>query len=318
MAPTRVFAVHPKRPGNCLIHGQHMAQILAIETDPEKIVILRRLVSERLDADVLVADSIESAIDTLGAKRPDVIVTSSLLSPGENQQLTDHLRNAPSLDHLPVLTLPPLVETDDAGPQGGLMSRLFRQRRRVSWPAYDADAIAARIDDALKQSKQDALKYADLWQRPARLLLMEPEEPAHDENSLVCILDTDLARFSGIQPRQDRAPRWERSDLRWLESIRLTWGANLHLLNMSSSGLLVESGIRMTVGNLEDFEFEDREMRDYVVSGRVVRSDVAAVTSLGVKYVTAAVFDKPFQSIGPDGSLPPERAYRMLRRSQLR
>jgi hypothetical protein len=59
-------------------------------------------------------------------------------------------------------------------------------------------------------------------------------------------------------------------------------------------------------------------MRDYVVSGRVVRSDVAAVTSLGVKYVTAAVFDKPFQSIGPDRSLPPERAYRMLRRSQLR
>ena len=291
-----------------------MAQILAIEPDPEKVVILRRLVGEKLGADILVADSIESAINTLDAKRPDVIVTSSLLSPGDDQQLADHLRQAPALDHLPVLMLPPLVDTEDAEVSDGLMSRLFRRRRHQSWPTYDADAVAARIGDALQQSKRDAPRFADLWQRPARLLLMEPEEPPQDENSLVYTLDADLARFLGIQPQQDRAPRWERSDLLWLENIRLTWGANLHLLNMSSSGILVESGIRMTVGNLTDFEFEDRDARDYVMSGRVVRSDVAAVTSMGVKYVTAAVFDTPFESIGPDASLPPERAYRRLRR----
>jgi len=290
-----------------------MAKILAIESDPERIVILRRLVSEKLNADVIVAESIESAIDTLEAKRPDVIVTSSLLSPGDDHKLADHLRQAPSLDHLPVLTLPPLVDTDDAEASDGFMSRLFR-RRRQSWPTYDADAVATRIEDALKQSKRDAPRFADLWQRPARLLLMEREEPAQEETGLVYTLDADLARFLGIQPQQNRAPRWGRSDLLWLENIRLTWGADLHLLNMSSSGILVESGIRMTVGNLTDFEFEDREAHDYVMSGRVVRSDVAAVTNRGVKYVTAAVFDKPFESVGPDRSLPPERAYRRLRR----
>ncbi len=294
-----------------------MAKILAIESDPERIVILRRLVSDKLNADVIVADSVESAIGTLDAKQPDVIVTSSLLSPDDDHQLADHLRNSPSLDHLPVLTLPPLVDTDDTDSPDGLMARLFR-RRRQSWPTYDPDAVAARIEDALKQSKRDAPRYADLWQRPARLLLMQTQEPAPEENDLRYTLDADLARLLGIQPQQDRAPRWERSDLLWLENIRLTWGANLHLLNMSSSGLLVESGIRMTVGNLEDFEFEDREACDYVMSGRVVRSDVAAVSSVGVKYVTAAVFDKPFESIGPDRSLPPERAYRQLRRRQLR
>ena len=30
--------------------------------------------------------------------------------------------------------------------------------------------------------------------------------------------------------------------------------------------------------------------------------------------MTAAVFEKPFEAIGPDGSLPPERAYRRFRR----
>lgn len=291
-----------------------MAQILAIEPDPERIVILQRLVGEKLGADVLVANSIESAINTLDARRPDVIVTSSLLPPGDDQELAEHLRGAPSLDHLPVLTLPPLLDTDDEDGEHGLMSRLFRRHRRQSLPLYDADAIVSRIEDALQQSKRDAPRYADLWQRPARLLLMEPGGTVQDENSLVYTLDADLARFLGIQPQQDRAPRWERSDLSWLESIRLTWGADLHLLNLSSSGLLVESGIRMTVGNLTDFQFADREERDYVMSGRVVRSDVASVTSLGVKYVTAAIFDKPFESIGPSGSTPPARAYRRYHR----
>jgi hypothetical protein len=129
-----------------------MAKILAIESDPERIVILQRLVREKLDADVIVADSIESALDTLDDKRPDVIVTSSLLSAGDDQLLADHLRQAPSLDHLPVLTLPPLVDTDGATSHG-LLSRLFR-RRRQSWPTYDADAVAARIEDALQQSKE--------------------------------------------------------------------------------------------------------------------------------------------------------------------
>ena len=128
-----------------------MAKILAIESDPERIVILRRLVREKLNADVIVADSIDSAIDTLDARRPDVIVTSSLLSPGDDQQLADHLRQAPALDHLPVLTLPPLVDRDDAESSRGFISRLFR-RRRQPWPTYDADAVAARIEDALLHS----------------------------------------------------------------------------------------------------------------------------------------------------------------------
>jgi len=290
-----------------------MANILAIESDPERIVILRRLVSEKLGAHVIVAESVESAISTLDSKKPDVIVTSSLLSPGDDQQLAEHLRKAPSLDHLPVLTLPPLVDTDDSDSDDGLMSRLFR-RRRQSWPTYDADAVTTRIEDALQQSKNDAARYADLWKRPARLLLMEPEEPAEEETGLVYTLDADLARFLGIQPQQDRAPRWERTDLQWLESISHAWGGELNLLNMSSSGLLVESGIRMTLGNLTDFQLADRDDRDYVMSARVVRSDVASVTTRGVKYVTAAVFDKPFESIGPNGSLPPRRAYRRFPR----
>ena len=98
--------------------------------------------------------------------------------------------------------------------------------------------------------------------------LLEPEETAQDETGLVYTLDADLARFIGLQPQQNRRARAGNATRpAWLESIRLTWGVDLHLLNMSSSGLLVESGIRMTLGNLTDFQLADRDDRDYVMSG---------------------------------------------------
>lgn len=285
-----------------------MARILAIEPDPDRTVILQRLVSEKLDAEVVVASSADDAIHVLSERQPDLILTSMLLSLDEDQQLAAHLRSAPALDHLPVLTIPPF--TEPGVKQEGLISRFFR-RRHTNEPAYDAGAVASRIRDAIDQSRADAARFNDS-RRPARVLLLErPSERAMEDTlSLLRTLDAELERYCGLAPHKERAPRWERFELPWLESIRLTWGAELRLLNISSSGLLIESGIRMTLGNRTDFQLEDRDDRDFVIPGRVVRSDVSSVNSLGVKYVTAAVFEKPFELIGPDGSLPPIVRYR--------
>ena len=280
-----------------------MAHILAIEPDPDRTVILQRLVSETLNAEVIVATSADDAISALSERQPDLILTSTLLSSEDDQQLAAHLRSAPALDHLPILTIPPLVDPDVK--RDGVLSRLFR-RRPTKQRSYDVDAVATRIREAIDQSRRDAERYNDSW-RPARALLLEQsQDQAMEETvSLLRMLDAELERYCGLTPHQERAPRWERSELPWLESIRLTWGAELHLLNMSSSGILVESGIRMTLGNRTDFQVADCDHRDFVISGRIIRSDVSAVNSLGVKYVTAAVFERPFELIGPDGSLPP-------------
>lgn len=280
-----------------------MAHILAIEPDPERIVILQRLVSETLNAEVVVASSADAAINALSERQPDLILTSTLLPSGEDQQLAAHLRSAPALDHLPILTIPPLVDRD--AKSNGLISRFFR-RRQTTEPTYDVDAVASRIREALAQSRADAARFNDTW-RPARAVLLEQsQDHAMEETvSLLRMLDAELERYCGLAPHKERATRWERGELPWLESIRLTWGAELNLLNMSSSGLLVESGIRMTLGNRTDFQLEDCDRWDVVIPGRIVRSDVSMVNSLGVKYVTAAVFEKPFELIGPDGSLPP-------------
>jgi DNA-binding NarL/FixJ family response regulator len=280
-----------------------VARILAIDPDPARTVILRQLVGEQLNAEVVVATSAHDAISALAESRPDVILTSSLLAPNEGQELAAHLRAAPALDYLPVLTIPPFVDNDADQPTS-LLSRFLR-RRMPTRPAYDVDAVASRIREALEQS-HESVRNGSLT--PARLQLLEEQsqKESQDPDDLLRVLDAELKQFCGLIPQQERAPRWERSELPWLESISLTWGAELRLLNISCSGLLVESGLRMTLGNRTDFQLEDCQSRDFVIPGRVVRSDVSSVNSLGVKYVTAAVFEKPFESLGPDGSLPPE------------
>jgi hypothetical protein len=290
-----------------------MAKILAIHPDSGQTTILQRLVGEKLNAEVFVTASAGDAISVLAERQPDLILTTSLLAPAEDEQLAAHLRDTPALDHLPVITIPTLVDTRDEGRARSLFSRVLR-RRSETRPAYDANLVASRIEEALAQSKIDAARYGRDF-RPARLMLLEDQsqEAGSQEQSpeqsfvqsLDRTLDADLERYLGLSPYPGRAPRWERHELPWLEAVRLTWGVELRLVNISRSGLLVESGIRMTLGNRTDFEMEDRDNCDCVIPARVVRSDVSSVNSLGVKYVTAAVFEMPFESIGPDGSLPP-------------
>lgn len=295
-----------------------MARILAIESDAEQIAILRRLVGDALRADVIAVASTDDAIRTLGVSLPDVIVTSSLLSPVEGQRLAEHLKRDPTLDYMPVLTLPPLVESSEkeATRRPSLVSRFIRRPQHV-WPVYDTHAVTARIKEALEQSRTDAELYGDVW-RPARLLLLAEPTPqvelATETVDLVRVLDAQLEMQVSDAIRRERATRWKRNELPWLESIKLEWGAELRLLNLSSSGLLVESGNKMTVGVRADFQVAGADALDVVLPARVVRSDVSSVGRLGVKYLAAAVFEHPLDGLGPDGSLLSDFSARRLRR----
>jgi len=289
-----------------------MARILAIEPDLERSVTLQRLVSEHLNVEVVLTASTDDALDTLAGVPPDLILTSSLLSPGDDEQLAAHLRAAPDLDHLPILMIPPLVESKESHRKPeGLLSRLLRLRRQPQTsPTYDFSAIATRIEAALEQSKIDAPDSE--IERPARLLLLEsrrtllleagrPQAVAYEPASLVR-LGRELPSPSGFERRQARARRWNSYELPWLSSVQLIWGAELRLLNISSTGLLVESDVRLSLGKT-GFQLAGADLEELIVPARVVRTDLSSEDRSGVKYVVAAVFDRPFSSLGPVRSL---------------
>jgi hypothetical protein len=179
-------------------------------------------------------------------------------------------------------------------------------RRQRTWPTYDFSAVATRIEEALEESRLNAPAYE--LERPARLLLLEAKSPMlltagtnEDTVSEALSLTRLEAELCSYVERQARAPRWNPHQLPWLNAVKLTWGVELRLLNISSSGLLVESGMRFTMGHRAEFQLVGPD-EEVIVKARVVRSDVSSVNSLGVKYVAAAAFDRPFEILDTQSS----------------
>ena len=271
-----------------------MARILAIEPNPERGTTLERLVRESLNADVVLATSTEAAIAAMSEEPPDLILTSTLLAPSDDQQLAAHLREAPSLRHLPILTVPPIVEA--AGTRdssiGALKSRLLRRRPRT-WTSFDFDAVATRIRDTIEESRL----------RAAEAPLPSPAHVVEAPEQVLQMTDEELRAYCGLGSKQKRAQRWTGAELPWISGVKLGWGLDLRLLNISSSGLLVESGIRLTPGNRTTFQLAGPH-RDIVVAARVVRSRVSSVDPLGVRYVSAAQFEQAFDALTPGEASP--------------
>jgi CheY-like chemotaxis protein len=260
-----------------------MTRILAIEPDADRAERLQQFVHEKLHAELVLATSTDAAITALNDDRPDLILASTLLSANDDQDLVAHLRAMPSLGHIPVLTVPAVfdVPTPETAPHR-LISRLFRRRQPTTlWPMFDVEAVAARIEEAIEQSKIAAAQADEAAMNAA---VEQPLEPMPGTFEFVSTGD------------RERAPRLTKSDVPWLSSVRLPWGLTLRLLNLSSSGVLVESGVRLSPGSATSFRIIGRDL-DCVVPARVVRSRVAAVDSLGVRYESAAVFDAPFGAL---------------------
>jgi PilZ domain-containing protein len=296
--------------------GSAMPRILAIEPDAARRVTLGRLVNEHLSAEVVLAASAGDALLTLVDVPPDVILTSTLLPADEDEQLNAHLRAAPDLDHLPVLTIPPVVEfANQPRPPVGLWARLFRRRRKQEpFLPYDFSAITTRIEEALEQSKKNA--HESEIERPARMFLLETRASRLLNAGRGESGEMALVRIGSEPPRPEdarqwrpRSRRWTIEEVPWLSGVNLGWGANafptLRLLNISSTGLLVESDVRFALGKKADFQLSGSDRDELFVQGSVVRAE----GSTDLKYIVAATFDRPFEALGRVRSL------RELRRS---
>jgi hypothetical protein len=125
----------------------------------------------------------------------------------------------------------------------------------------------------------------------SRSVLLDP-----DPQLTELATEDGLLDHSGLGAKRSRAHRWETADVPWLSTIRLPWGLEVKLLNISKSGLLVESGSKLDPGSTTTFHLSGSN-KDLTVSARIVRSQVGAVTSRGVKYLAAALFDKTIDAL---------------------
>jgi hypothetical protein len=142
--------------------------VLAIEPDTRQAAIVKRVVKERVQAELVVVDSRDAAFDAIRTAIPDVVLVSMLLSPRDEDDLIQHLRTLEGAAHLQTHTIPQLASAlgrDDEEGGGGLFSAFRRKKQTkqaASAPAgCDPEMFADEIRLYLQRAEEKKREAAE-------------------------------------------------------------------------------------------------------------------------------------------------------------
>ena len=141
-----------------------MALVLAVEPDHRQASILKRIIRDKVRADLVLVDSRDAAVAALTARIPDVILLTALLSPRDEEELVTYLRTLAGAQHIQTHTIPQLASTAADMEQksgGGLFGKLLGKKDPVPRvlmggcdPDLFADEIRTFIETATKQKSE--------------------------------------------------------------------------------------------------------------------------------------------------------------------
>jgi hypothetical protein len=243
-------------------------RILAVEPDRRHAQALKRFVQMCVDADVLLVDSAAAARAALAQVTPAVVLVSELVSPDDDVALTAYVRSGAAGRTLPILSVPAMADDDeDLAPQPRGLLRLIASGGSL------ADGPRTQL-----ARRQTVLRHA------LEALLAAPSASAIEKSP--------AAAPTHYHPR---APRWKGDNISWLTRVTMPLGLEVRLVNISRSGLLIESRGQFIIGQPAAFELHGR-LR-VVVPGRFVRA--TATPNAGGYFQSAALFDDDLPLFAP-------------------
>ena len=187
-----------------------MALILAIEPDRRQANHLTAMVRGRLRAELVLGDTAERALAALGDRVPDLVLTTTLLSPRDEAELTDRLR---ALDgaaaHLQTLTIPVLASPSAkrSSKSGGMLSGLLRGGDDDPADGCDPAFFAEQCKEYLQRAaseKAASLKAKDddepIVITPAVIEPVAAVEPVELEQRAAITEFADAATVQPVEP----------------------------------------------------------------------------------------------------------------------
>ena len=142
-----------------------MALVLVIEPDLRQAAIVKRIIRERVMADVTVVDSRDAALEAMRTTVPDVLLLSALLSPRDEDELVAHLRTLDNADHLQTHTIPQLASALEPSERaaGGLLSAFRRKKKTVETQTSgcDPDIFAEEIRSYLERAAEQKREHLE-------------------------------------------------------------------------------------------------------------------------------------------------------------
>jgi hypothetical protein len=185
-----------------------------------------------------------------------------------------------------MLTIPALDMLREPPVEERRIFRFFRRRRVELALPYDPALAGSEIAETLQRARD--LQKNPVSSRGIEKLLLET--PSGLAGATQPVWDTPGAL---IRERR-RAERTAQRDCGW--TVRMPWGGDVTLVNISRSGLLIESDSRLTIGAGLDLRLNAMGMSRSVLA-RFVRSEVARNDWRGVVYQSAAQFDRPLDLV---------------------
>jgi hypothetical protein len=160
-----------------------MSLILAIEPDRRQVAHLISIVRHVQGAELILADTTERALESIGNSVPDLILVPALLSPQDDAALAAALRVIAHAAHVQMLTIPTFATPKPTKKKGVLSALLRKSADEAPLDGCDPKVFAEEIASYLERATEEraAAQYYD--DEPAALESEAPQRasmPADD------------------------------------------------------------------------------------------------------------------------------------------
>jgi hypothetical protein len=152
-----------------------MPLILAIEPDRRQAAQLSAVVRKRVDAELILVDTTELALDAIGNRMPDLVLVPALLSPQDDAALAAALRVIAAAANVQMLTIPVLGTPRPAASPGGMLSVLRRKPKAAEPDGCDPVLFAEQIASYLERAAEE---------RPRAIIERAEPETAQPERAV--------------------------------------------------------------------------------------------------------------------------------------
>jgi hypothetical protein len=250
-----------------------MAIVLAIEPDRRQAAHLTAIVRHQVDAELVIADTTEGALDAIGNRVPDLVLVPALLSPQDDAALAAALRVIAAAAHVRTLTIPVLASAVKRAPAGGGMLAKWRKQRAASPepdgcdPAVFGEQITAYLQEAAAeraQLEEDALLDAERIEAGTAVSSLEVDvhvvaqpsmEPSADEVAATMPIDEPWITAEPNQTTLVDEP-WSAAEPIQAAPVDEPWIAPepIHALAV---GLLEEPSVATPIPSLDEPSIEE-------------------------------------------------------------
>lgn len=171
-----------------------MRTVLALEPDPRQAAALKLVVTDRVGATFVLAESKDAALSAIRSAVPDLILLTALISPRDETEIADLIRELDGAEHTQTLTIP-LLDLGTARPvkkkKRGLLSALTGEAEAPSAPSgCDPAVFADEVANYLQQAEHARIEAVQMRERRAR----KPKRKKRDAAEEV---SADAAAISG-------------------------------------------------------------------------------------------------------------------------